>query len=73
MLREYKINYAILDHDLSSNDDLMVDGMTLEENEELIYIRDNFEIIKRLNTKDHLTGSIYKKVYIYKRHPSTNT
>ena len=67
MLKEKKINYAILEHDIFNKQDLERDNINLNENKEYQYIKENFEIIKGLNSKDYLTGSLFKKLYIYKR------
>ena len=72
MLKEKNINYAILEHDIFNKQDLERDNINLNENQEYQYIKDNFEIIKELNSKDHLTNSLYKKIYIYKRKELTN-
>ncbi len=66
-LENGEINYAILAVNVFDESDIINEKIFFEEQPAYTYIRDNFEIIKTLNGKDHRTNSLYFKFHIYKR------
>jgi len=67
MLQGGEINYAILPYNIFDSEDIISNQINLEESPTYTYIKDKFKIIKVLNTRDDHTGSLFNKIYIYKR------
>jgi|GEM_PF-3995700 len=67
MLDAHEINYAILYTNIFDENELKRDRIDIKKSNVYSYLRDNFKIIAELSGRDHVDGSRFKKVYIYKR------
>ena len=67
LLENKEIDYAILYVDLFSEADLEQHNIDLPQSPTYSYLAENFWIAAELNSKDHVTDSRERKVYVYKR------